>query len=190
MNCLLDIWIFHRKLLKMNLHGFCQNCFCQPYPQKMAKIQLVLLQLPLSPLCSVTSSLSPLPAESFTVSPLPVHACMLGHRLFETPWAVGHQAPLSMGFFGQENWNGLPFPTPCLCLGHCKDSCKFLCLCSGSHLTFPSHTTTGMFLKSTHNLFIFFLLAMPCGMWSLSSPNQESSHTPRIERTESSPLGH
>ena len=128
MNCLLDIWIFHRKLLKMNLHGFCQNCFCQPYPQKMAKIQLVLLQLPLSPPCSVTSSLSPLPAESFTVSPLPVHACMLSHRLFETPWAVGHQAPLSMGFFGQENWSGLPFPTPCLCLGHCKDSCKFLCL--------------------------------------------------------------
>ena len=23
-----------------------------------------------------------------------------------------HQAPLSVGFFRQENWNGLPFPPP------------------------------------------------------------------------------
>ena len=32
--------------------------------------------------------------------------------LFATPWAVAHQAPLSMGFFRQEYWNGLPFPSP------------------------------------------------------------------------------
>ena len=29
---------------------------------------------------------------------------------FATPWTVSHQAPLSMGFLKQENWNGLPFP--------------------------------------------------------------------------------
>ena len=28
------------------------------------------------------------------------------------PWTVVCQAPLSMGFFRQEYWNGLPFPTP------------------------------------------------------------------------------
>ena len=28
------------------------------------------------------------------------------------PWAVAHQAPLSMGFSRQEYWSGLPFPTP------------------------------------------------------------------------------
>ena len=33
-------------------------------------------------------------------------------RLFETPWTVAHQAPLSMGFSRQEYWNGLPFPPP------------------------------------------------------------------------------
>ena len=33
-------------------------------------------------------------------------------RLFETPWTVACQAPLSMGFSGQEYWNGLPFPSP------------------------------------------------------------------------------
>ena len=29
-----------------------------------------------------------------------------------TPWTVTHQAPLSMGFYRQEYWSGLPFPTP------------------------------------------------------------------------------
>ena len=29
-----------------------------------------------------------------------------------TPWAVAHQAPLSMGFSKQEYWSGLPFPAP------------------------------------------------------------------------------
>ena len=29
-----------------------------------------------------------------------------------TPWTVAHQAPLSMGFSGQEYWSGLPFPSP------------------------------------------------------------------------------
>ena len=40
-------------------------------------------------------------------------ACVLSHvRLFATPWAVAHQAPLSMGFSRQEDWSGLPFPSP------------------------------------------------------------------------------
>ena len=31
---------------------------------------------------------------------------------FETPQTVAHQALLSIGFFGQEHWSGLPFPSP------------------------------------------------------------------------------
>ena len=31
-------------------------------------------------------------------------------RLFATPWAVAHQTPLSLEFFRQEYWSGLPFP--------------------------------------------------------------------------------
>ena len=27
------------------------------------------------------------------------------------PWTAAHQAPLSMGFFRQEHWSGLPFPS-------------------------------------------------------------------------------
>ena len=30
--------------------------------------------------------------------------------LFETPWTVAHQAPLSMGFPRPEHWSGLLFP--------------------------------------------------------------------------------
>ena len=33
-------------------------------------------------------------------------------QLFATPWTVTHQAPPSMGFFRQEYWSGLPFPSP------------------------------------------------------------------------------
>ena len=32
--------------------------------------------------------------------------------LFATPWTVAYQAPQSMGFFRQEYWSGLPFPSP------------------------------------------------------------------------------
>ena len=46
-------------------------------------------------------------------APQAVHALcaqLLGRvRLFATPWTVGHQAPLSMGFSRQEYCSGLPF---------------------------------------------------------------------------------
>ena len=38
---------------------------------------------------------------------------LLSHvRFFATLWTIAHQAPLSMGFSRQENWSGLPFPSP------------------------------------------------------------------------------
>ena len=43
-------------------------------------------------------------------------ACLLRHfsrvLLFATLWTVACQAPLSIGFSGQEDWSGLPFPSP------------------------------------------------------------------------------
>ena len=45
-----------------------------------------------------------------------IYVCMLScfsyFQLFATPWAVAHQAPLSMEFSRQEYWTGLPFPSP------------------------------------------------------------------------------
>ena len=40
-------------------------------------------------------------------------ACSLSRvQVFVTLWTGAHQAPLSMGFFRQEYWSGLPFPPP------------------------------------------------------------------------------
>ena len=40
--------------------------------------------------------------------------CVLSHfscvQLFVTLWPVAHQGPLSIGFFRQEYWSGLPRP--------------------------------------------------------------------------------
>ena len=33
-------------------------------------------------------------------------------QVFETPWTVANQAPLSMEFPRQEYWSGIPFPSP------------------------------------------------------------------------------
>ena len=42
-----------------------------------------------------------------------IHADSLSHVwVFGTPCTVTHQPPLSMGFFRQEYWSGIPFPSP------------------------------------------------------------------------------
>ena len=38
------------------------------------------------------------------------HICLSSVCFFATPWTVAHQTPLSMGFFRQEYWSGLPCP--------------------------------------------------------------------------------
>ena len=41
------------------------------------------------------------------------NVCALSRvQLFVAPWAVAHQAPLSMEFSRQEYWSGLSLPTP------------------------------------------------------------------------------
>ena len=46
----------------------------------------------------------------------PIKNCVFSHSVmsdsFATPWTVAYQAPLSMKFFRQEHWSGLPFPPP------------------------------------------------------------------------------
>ena len=45
-----------------------------------------------------------------------IFVCMLSRfshvQLFATLWTIACQAPLSMGFFWQEYWSGLPCPPP------------------------------------------------------------------------------
>ena len=39
-------------------------------------------------------------------------SCSVTSDSSATPWTIGPQAPLSMGFSRQECWSGFPFPTP------------------------------------------------------------------------------
>ena len=43
-------------------------------------------------------------------------------RLCETPETAAHQAPPSLGFFRQEHWSWLPFPSPMYTLVSLKSS--------------------------------------------------------------------
>ena len=39
-------------------------------------------------------------------------SCFSRARLFEIPWTVNCQVPLSLGLSRQEYWSGLPYPSP------------------------------------------------------------------------------
>ena len=47
-----------------------------------------------------------------TCSKETVFSCFSHVQLFVTLWTLALQAPLSMGFSGQEYWSGLPCPSP------------------------------------------------------------------------------
>ena len=52
-------------------------------------------------------------AEALQLSTMQCCAKLLSRvQLFATPWTIACQAPLSMGFFRQECWSGLPCPPP------------------------------------------------------------------------------
>ena len=53
-----------------------------------------------SPVCPIATAVNHLCAKSLHMG------------LFETPWTVACQAPLSVGFSRQEYWGGLPCPPP------------------------------------------------------------------------------
>ena len=51
----------------------------------------------------------------FTVVISGLYVCVFSHSVVSdsaTLWTIARQAPLSMGFFRQEYWTGLPFPPP------------------------------------------------------------------------------
>ena len=47
--------------------------------------------------------------------------------LLATPWTAAHQAPLPMEFARQENWSGLPLPSPFIAIAKSLQSCPTLC---------------------------------------------------------------
>ena len=50
-------------------------------------------------------------------------SCFSHVLLFETPWSIALQAPLYIEFSRQENWSGLPFPSPGILMHKCNKIC-------------------------------------------------------------------
>ena len=92
-------------------------CSCHSYDRKMFSLGALLcwgkwLSITVAHQVSVTAYWPP-PNSFCCVSwSLPCVCYLLSHvQLFATLWTVAHQAPLSMEFFKQEHWSGLPFPS-------------------------------------------------------------------------------
>ena len=49
-------------------------------------------------------------------------------RLLVTPWTAAHQAPLSTGFSRQEDWSGVPLPSPLGVTGYMQTPGRIPCL--------------------------------------------------------------
>ena len=49
-------------------------------------------------------------------------------QLFATPWTAAHQAPPSMGFSRQEDWSGVPLPSPLISLNYHQKRLTCCCL--------------------------------------------------------------
>ena len=78
---------------------------------------------------------------------------------FVTPWAVAHQAPLSMGFLRQEYWSGLPFPS----LGdlpHRRIKPLFPALAGGFFTSEPPGKPKNMYMYM--NMYQFSPVAQSC----------------------------
>ena len=73
---------------KESLSSFCQLVVCVT-----AGVQQMLSEL--------NSSLNP-----------GTHSCFSHVQPFATPWTIACQTALSMGFYRQDSWSGLPFPPP------------------------------------------------------------------------------
>src|SRR5574340_833510 len=51
-------------------------------------------------------------------------------RLLVTPWTTAYQAPPSMGFSRQEDWSGVPLPSPTYMYTHIHICIYYICVSS------------------------------------------------------------
>ena len=75
--------------------------FCYPWPSAENSILLTLCSLNTASISSQFHAMLLLLLSRFS--------CV---QLCATLWTAAHQAPLSMGFFRQECWSGVPSPSP------------------------------------------------------------------------------
>ena len=99
--------------------------------------------------------------------------------LLGTPWTAAYQAPLSMGFFRQEYWSGLPLPSPgCFFffLGKTQTHRNgltrlkyFLC-----HISLNVNVDSESLFNAKHNVFSKSVLyiQVQCGLFYLPQVNK------------------
>ena len=68
-------------------------------------------------------------------------------QLFETPWTVAHQAPLSMGILQPKYWSGLPCPPP-VDLPNPGIKLSFLCQTVQVDVQLPTDLESGWNIQS------------------------------------------
>ena len=76
---------------------------------EVSTIEFYLATLQKYPPSNFMTLTNPMLAETVLCICVCVLSCV---QLFETPWTVACQAPLTMGFPRQEYWGGLSFPSP------------------------------------------------------------------------------
>ena len=109
--CHPESWCFPEHLLCV-VYWFHSICF-SPKTESSNRIRTTFVLFP--SVLYVTSAAPVTKVLQESTGLLPLLPCVLCiSRLVmpnsEYPWAVAHQAPLSMGFLRQEYWSGLPFP--------------------------------------------------------------------------------
>ena len=72
-----------------------------------------------------------------------------------TPWTEAFQAPLSVGFFRQEYWSGVPLPCPSICL----HICFYLSWHLSLSLSFRD--AVKLFAETSQQIFTYVALATP-----------------------------
>ena len=122
--------------------------------------------------CSMIQPISPnlTPLHNFPASVKLIMCSISCTWLFVTPWSVAHLDPLSIGFYRQEYWSGLPFPPP----GDLPNpGTKLESLASPALADkFTTWATWEASVKHIASWYIWyhFLMLPVCGGWNEASP--------------------
>ena len=73
--------------------------------------------------------------------------------LLATPWTAAYQAPLSTGFSRQEDWSGVPLPSPCTVYSHWKNPLKDVWMSLSTYNTGSQFLALGNVLTTKHKFF-------------------------------------
>ena len=108
-------------------------------------------------------------------------------RLLATPWTAAYQAPPSMGFSRQEDWSGVPLPSPIYSTMYLLTS-QVASLALSAPFPFGNHKFVFYVCESAVDLYIIsFLLFLK---FHTSAPSEQSVGSMGLEERLHFPLHH